>query len=330
MATANPFDVKTSATKNGGLVSSANPALAGSPTPAPPPPATSANATTTPAAVTQAQVAQGKGTEVAFDPTKQTVAGQLEGIVSKGSPLFEQATTRAIQDMASRGLVNSSMAQQAGQAALYDKALQIATPDAQTYQQTALANADITNQFEMANTQAKNTNSQFNASEANSGARFNADQANTTSRQNAQSQTQVNLANLDAQTKTNLQVIDAQTRENLAAVEASYKTLMQSSQSASDLYRQTIDAMSQITMNKDLDAPAKQAALTQQTQLLQNGMKLLGSINNLNLSGLLNFGDVVTTPGSTVGTPKPAPAPAPKPALEWWEQAKPPNWQESP
>lgn len=81
------------------------------------------------------------------DPRTQTVSGQLEGILAKGSPLMQQATTRALQQQNASGRLNSTMAASAGDAAMYDAALQIATPDAATYGRAAQFNAEAGNQF---------------------------------------------------------------------------------------------------------------------------------------------------------------------------------------
>jgi hypothetical protein len=51
-----------------------------------------------------------------FDESKG-VAGRVDAITSKGSPLMERAATRAKQGMNQRGLLNSSMAIGAGEAA---------------------------------------------------------------------------------------------------------------------------------------------------------------------------------------------------------------------
>jgi hypothetical protein len=93
--------------------------------------------------------------------------------------------------------------------------------------------------------------------------------------------------------------LDATTRQALADTEANYRTLMQASQSAGDLYSNTLKNINDITMNKDLDAAAKNLAIAQQQAILTNGMELLGSMNNLDIAGLVNF-----------STPETAPAPA--------------------
>lgn len=76
----------------------------------------------------------------------ETMQGQLSSILSKNSPLMEQARTSATQQMAQRGLINSSMAAGAGTAAMIERALPIAQQDAQTYANRTLVNQDAVNQ----------------------------------------------------------------------------------------------------------------------------------------------------------------------------------------
>jgi len=75
----------------------------------------------------------------------ETVQGQVTSILAKDSPLMQRARTIAAQGMAQRGLVNSSMAQGAGVAAMTDRALPMAQQDANTYSSTAAENMNAQN-----------------------------------------------------------------------------------------------------------------------------------------------------------------------------------------
>ncbi len=91
-----------------------------------------------------------------IDKSTGTVQGQVDSILAKDSPLMGRARTLATQQMAQRGLVNSSMAQGAGVAAMIDRATPIAQQDANAY-----------NQVGQENMGAINNAGQFNASEMN-------------------------------------------------------------------------------------------------------------------------------------------------------------------
>jgi len=85
--------------------------------------------------------------------TSQTVQGQLGNITATNdqgvytNPLMTRATTRANQAANKRGLLNTSMANQAGQEAVLSAALPIAQSDAKAYQTQALANQNAMNTF---------------------------------------------------------------------------------------------------------------------------------------------------------------------------------------
>jgi hypothetical protein len=61
----------------------------------------------------------------------QTVAGQMKSLLSSDSPYIKQAQNSALRQASSRGLINTSMAAGAGQAAAIQSALPIAQQDAQ-------------------------------------------------------------------------------------------------------------------------------------------------------------------------------------------------------
>ena len=68
-----------------------------------------------------------------------TVEGRMEGLLSSSSPYIKRARTGAKQQAASRGLLNSSIAAGAGEAAAIDAALPIAQQDASAENQFGLA-----------------------------------------------------------------------------------------------------------------------------------------------------------------------------------------------
>lgn len=108
-----------------------------------------------------------------IDPSTQTVAGQIEGLIAKNSPLMQQAETAALQQMNRRGLLNSSMAVGAGQEAVLKQALPIAQADANAYLAQAKFNAEQQNQL-----------SQFNANLTSEASKFGANATNVISTAN--------------------------------------------------------------------------------------------------------------------------------------------------
>lgn len=151
----NPFDTQQPKPASNGLVSGAMQ-----------PPKADAQASSQPRPQNTVQDAQTSALNPAaatyqaatrqINPQTETVQGQVNSILSKDNPLMQRARTLATQQMAQRGLVNSSMAAGAGAAAMIDRATSIAQQDANAFNQAASEN--------MA---AKNTAAQTNVGESN-------------------------------------------------------------------------------------------------------------------------------------------------------------------
>lgn len=193
-----------------------------------------------------------------IDASKETVAGQLDGVLKSDSPLVTRARAGAAQTANRRGLLNSSMAAGAGEAAAIDAALPIATADANVY----------------------GTASRDNQAATNAALAQTADAANKASATNATAMNELSLQSMKG-TQAN----------ELAQIEANYKTLIQASDSAGKLYQQVVDAINK-TMTSDLDPGAKDAFVRRQTELLRSGLGIIGKVNNLDLTSILNFGGV--------------------------------------
>lgn len=91
-------------------------------------------------------------TDSPVDYRNETIEGRLSELLKQDAngnylnPNVRQAVDRTNQQFNSRGLMNSSMAVQAGTEAAIAKAIEIAGPDAQTYFQNRRGNIDATNQ----------------------------------------------------------------------------------------------------------------------------------------------------------------------------------------
>lgn len=216
-----------------------------------------------------------------LNPATDTVQGQIRAIIDQNSPLQRQAEARAIQQMNARGLLNSSMAVGAGQAALYDAALPIATQDANTY---ATVNRE--------GTQAKNAAASQNATAQNQMAMFSAELASKVDMFNASQSNDLTKLGMDLANK-----------QSLANIESSYKILMQGNQSASEIYKQTVKNITDIAANKDMGQAAKDAATNNQIAMLQKGLEMTGAMSNLDLTRYLDFSDVApVTPAAASNT----------------------------
>ncbi|HYN54413.1 MAG TPA: hypothetical protein VES38_06885 [Methylotenera sp.] len=234
-------------------------------------------AATSPAAFNPATAATTTAATRAVD-TNELMSSQANKVIGEDSPLMQQAAARAKQAANGKGLLNSTMAVQAGQAAVMDRALPIAQYDAgvkTNVSNTNQANTQQTNVFNAGQTQDVN---KFNAGTAVQNSQFNAGEANKTS-----------IVNASESNKILAQMMDQETRKQLSDIEASYKVLMQSEASAMSMYQQSVKNISEILMNPDLTAAAKTSAVSNQNQLLKTGMNIIGKMSGLNLEALLTF-----------------------------------------
>lgn len=251
------------------------------------PTAPAGTATTTNATATGFQGAQ---TQV-NQPT-DTVQGQITGIIDANSPLMQQAARRANEAANAKGLLNSSIAVGAGQEAVMDRAMPIATQDANTYTNTRLANQNSTNAGLQFSAAAENQASQTNATLGTDTSQKNAAAANNLQLTNMDQAFKTAIANTDAQNKVVLQQLGDQTKVGLANIEADYKTLMQTSSSAADMYRQTLDSIGKVVSDTNMNAAAKATAINGYMGWLKTSMNLVASINGVDLGNLLNFSTV--------------------------------------
>lgn len=174
------------------------------------------------------------------DRATQTASGQVESLLAKDSPLMQRARTLALQNMNQRGLVNSSMAQGAGVAAMIDKITPIAQQDAEAYANQALANQN-----------AQNSAGQFNAGEANKFGLQRNDQTFTAGE---------NLANREFQTSERLASQAFTAEQNIATQN------FQSAQSA-------LDRALQVTLtDKSIAAAAALETARQNFQTAENAL----------------------------------------------------------
>lgn len=244
------------------------------------------------ATTTNATATGFQGAQTQVNQPTDTVQGQITGIIDANSPLMQQAARRANEAANARGLLNSSIAVGAGQEAVMDRALPIATQDANTYTNTRLANQNSTNAGLQFSAAAENQASQTNATLGTDTSQKNAAAANNLQLTNMDQAFKTAIANTDAQNKVVLQQLGDQTKVGLANIEADYKTLMQTSSSAADMYRQTLDSIGKVVSDTNMNAAAKATAINGYMGWLKTSMNLVASINGVDLGDLLTFGTV--------------------------------------
>jgi len=226
----------------------------------------------------------------AYDPTlrsvdapTETVAGQLHSLLSSGNPYVERAKSGARETANQRGLLNTSMAAGAGEAAAIDAALPIASADANVYGTASRENQGYTNTAGQFNAGAKNTAGLQGAAAAN------------TSLLSAQNSGQ----------EVVLQTLKGNQAKELADIEAQYKNTTQSSASATALFAQVSKNISDILNDPNTSTEQKQSAVDRQTNILEMQLIIIGELANIDLVGLLDFS--VLPPPSAPVPPSPPP-----------------------
>lgn len=228
-------------------------------------------------------------TQTAWDVAgNQTVQGQLDSILSKDSKLNQLAATDAMAQVNRRGLLNSSMAVEAGQNAVIRNALPIALQDAQTFATAGQSNAVEANRISTFNTGESNTTDRFNTAETNKVGMFNVGEANTTSRFDTSEANKVNMAN--AQNELALQRdANAVAAASAAAAEAAKRTSGENANSAissANQKYQTVRAGIQADQNMTTESKARAIA-----ELDANQVSYLNTFKTLAVAGISNLLD---------------------------------------
>ncbi len=203
---------------------------------------------------------------VDFDPETDSVEGLVKNIIDEDSILMQQAAVRGKQFAHQRGLLNSSMAGQASQAAVLDRAIPIAQQDAAQRLQ----------------------NKQFNIGQENWAAGFSATAAN-----------QATLAANEEALQLALQDMRGEQAKELADIQGSYGVLIASNQSAAVFLSETQTSIANILANSDIPATEKDGLVQAHLDVLEMGLIVIGSSGNVDFAGLLDFGGVSTEAATT-------------------------------
>ncbi len=201
-------------------------------------------------------------------PKEGLVEERIKGIVSSKSPLMQQAEKIASQKMADRGLVLSSLNTTAGQEAVLNAALPIASADAQSITNAANLTAGAKNDASKFGADAQNTASNLNAQLANSMNTTNANAANTALSATTQAENVRMLALIDNNTKMALAQLDTQNRQ-----------LLQTNANSANMYQETVRNIAAISVDQTLDQKAKDNAVRTQINLLKEGLAATQTIS---------------------------------------------------
>jgi hypothetical protein len=237
--------------------------------------------------------------------SNETVQGQLQGILAQDSPLLRQARAKAMEGMADRGLVNSAMAQSAGQDAMYKSALQVATPDALAYGKAASENQKYGNETQQFNADAFNKNSEFNAKGLNEmGLRNAADKADMertilvdagqTKRQDSVNATNITTTRMNNDTAITTTGMNNRTQIETTGMNNATQMAAASMQAETSRYSANLSASTQMQISNN--SLAQQSYLESSRQQHAEDMQTSGAANLLYQHVAQNSSAILTNP----------------------------------
>ena len=213
----------------------------------------------------------------------QTVAGQMEGLLSQDSDLMRVARTNALQQANGRGLLNSSMANGATTKAMIESGLPIAQQDATTYANQQTLNQGLLNDEAKDNNLITNSVNQYNTS--NKQADYLADKSSTAAERLATLNNNADLervrvaaeeeaklaasnaviakeaAMYEADIQKEINKLDSESTFSLEQMKMNYETAYRDNERASSEYKTYLDKVSGIISNKDISASDAAARL---------------------------------------------------------------------
>lgn len=220
------------------------------------------------------------------DQVGENVSQAAGRIVSDDSVLMQRARAQADQQANARGIINSTMAIQAGQAAVLDKATELAYGDVET----AKFNVAQKNDASRFLAEAKNLSAQFLAAEKNQNGRFNAEQANQAAAFSANAKNQAssflaaaqNAASIFNAGEANKAAMFAVEQTNLAlrfAAEAENAARSQNAQAFNQASQRYTDALNAaIAAQNDAENLARRDTAQIKAEQGMNSERVAGSI----------------------------------------------------
>jgi hypothetical protein len=276
-------------------------------------------------------------------PAGSTVEGRVADIIRQGGPLQQLGQTRAAQIASNRGLLNTSMAAGAAQKANIESALPIAQQDAGFFQQASLqaqrGDIDASLQAQRGELEKSLQNrkaeidKELTTATADEQVRLVLEKAKVDTdlrkltgqleedRLRVAGELDAQLAEQRGEIQSNLQELvgsqalqqqglKGEQSKELVKIEKDYAVLMNTQQTAANIFAQTSNDISAILANPDIPKEAKPGLIKQQMTLLNSSLGVVGGISDMDLTGLLNFNTGLGGGGSPYIPARPAPTPA--------------------
>lgn len=221
------------------------------------------------------------------DPTKwnvgsnETVAGNLDNILAKDSPLMQRAATTGLQTANSRGLLNSSLAAGEAQNSIIQNAMPIATTDATTYNRAAGYNVDTQNKIDAANVSAENTAKTFNTQAVIRGNEFNATSRDAAKSFNAQAANRANEFNATNAFVEQQDLFQANVKASMAQIESDAKFDQNSQGVYGQLSSDFQKAIMTINTDTNMNQQSKDYSINQMFNTYKAQVSMLSAIGTI-------------------------------------------------
>jgi len=225
-----------------------------------------------------------------IDPAQETVAGRLPGILDPESALMKRAKYGGEAYAAKRGLLESTLAGEAGMAAMIDRATPIAQQDAQTYSQQRLAAQQLGSEFTgREQEQAYGLQKMGRAAELETGQMGVAQQYELERQELAANQ---QLTQMEKQQALNAKTLEleADVNERLYGVQQQYALELEGLRKTYEiqqnldttmggLYSDGLKSISNLLDNPDMSAEQQEVGLNVIIGNLQSGLNFLAGIS---------------------------------------------------
>lgn len=262
--------------------------------------------------------------EIQFDDGRDSVISLVDQVIAKNSTPQQRAEARAIASANRRGLSDSTMAVEAGQAAIYDYAVPIATTEAGNRLTVKGQNAQAVNaargQLAGAQNQSRGIVQQTRAEQELLGTKAAIDSrlageqagheralietrgAEEMKLADAGRSHDVVLAGIDRQTQEALQTLRGQQALDVTALEQNFRSLQQMTETGGQMYMSMTQGIAEILSQPDITVDNKHQLVNRVLEAGRGAFNFMSVLNNVDLSDYINesFGTAV---GGAAGSP---------------------------
>jgi hypothetical protein len=238
----------------------------------------------------------------AFATAPVTVAGGVDALIAKDSPLMQRAAARGTQIAAQRGVTNSSLAAGTSMSAVLDAATPIATADAnlanqrdqlaqqkeQFAQTLGMTSRELDLRRDTLTAQQKQAADDIDLRSKALGESTRQFDATT-------KQAQENFTSTQAHQKT-MAELDQGNRVALANIEAQWKGQMQGNMNLTNAWGTMMQGIQQIQNNPELSSDAKRQLIGNTTAAFESYALFFNKATSIDVGPLLDFG-VTSAPG---------------------------------